>query len=144
PSSALILDMHDRRAPIISGRLLAGAALLFSLVWIYAGTIIGLVTEWVSSPDASYGIVLAGVAFVVLWRRRQALSEAFDPVSPFRPGLSVLVSGLLLYLAGVLGADLFVTRVSLVIVLTGTMWFLTGPRSVRLAAAPLIFFLMAV
>ena len=50
-----------------------------SLVSLYGATLQGLVTEWVSSADSSYGIVLVAVAVAVIWRRRQALEITRAP-----------------------------------------------------------------
>ena len=56
----------------------------------------------------------------------------------------VLAAALLLYLVGQLGADVFLTRLSLVAVITGSLWFVGGPATVRAIAAPLLFLLIAV
>jgi exosortase len=121
-----------------------GATLALAIGWLYAGVLLRLAAEWSSSPDASYGIVLALVALAVAWRRREVFARAVDRASPARSGLLVLFAGLLLFLAGQLGADLFLTRVSFVVVLTGAGWFLAGPRAIRVVAAPLLFLLIAI
>jgi exosortase len=121
-----------------------GLTLAAALAWLYAGVMTGLAAEWSSSPDASYGVLLALIALAVAWRRRDAFARAADQDAPAAPGLAVLLAGLSLYLAGQLGADLFLTRISLVAVLTGAAWFLAGPRAVRVVAAPLLFLLIAV
>ena len=42
------------------------------------------------------------------------------------------------------GSDLFLTRVSLVVLLAGAVWSLAGSRATRTMAAPLAFLLMAI
>jgi exosortase len=125
--------------------------LALAIAWLYAGTVTGLVREWLSSPDASYGIVLVAVAAIVAWQRRRrcerivARAERSDSrLSRDVGGALVLVAGLLLYLAGQLGADVFLTRFSLVAVLAGALWFVAGTAVVRAMRAPLVFLLMAV
>jgi exosortase len=115
-----------------------------SVFWLYAATLRGLVIEWLSSADASYGIVLAAVALVVLWRRRESFLVASQPTGSSLPGGVVLLGGLALYLVGQLGADVFLTRVSFVLVLCGAVWCLAGTRAIRTIAAPLVFLLMAI
>ena len=123
--------------------------LAIAIAWLYAGTVAGLGREWLSSPDASYGLVLAGVAVWLLWQRREQIARAAQSHSsvtrrfPAR-GLAILVGGLLLYFVGELGADIFITRVSLVVVTAGALWFVAGGRAARVATAPLVFLLMAV
>ena len=121
-----------------------GILLALSIGWLYAGVASGLVAEWASSPDASYGIVLASVALFVAWRRRQAFARALDPTGAAFPGVAVLLTGLCLRLAGQLGADLFLTRMSFLLVMTGAVWLLAGWRALRTIAAPLVFLAIAV
>jgi exosortase len=115
-----------------------------SVAWLYAATLQGLVVEWLSSADASYGIVLTAVALVVVWHRRAEFARACDPGADAIPGAAALLGGLCFYLVGQLAADVFLTRISFVIVLTGAIWFLAGGRAVRSIAAPLAFLLMAI
>ena len=118
--------------------------LSLSIGWLYAGVASGLVAEWASSPDASYGIVLASVALLVAWRRREALAQAIDPAGAAAPGAALMLLGLTVYLAGQLGADLFLTRISLPLVIVGATWFLAGWRALTTMAAPLLFFTIAI
>jgi len=121
-----------------------GLLLALTIGWLYAGIASGLAAEWASSPDASYGIVLAAVAWLVIWRRRDRLIEAFDPSGAAAPGAVLMGCGLAIYLAGQLGADLFLTRMSFVVVAAGATWFVAGRRTLRLLAAPLFFLALAV
>jgi exosortase len=112
--------------------------------WMYGRVAWGLGAEWVSSPDASYGLVLAAVAGALLWQRRHVFLAAVDrSASPLGPFV-LLLAGLLLFVAGQLGADLFLTRLSLVVVTIAIVWMLAGARALRTIAAPLTFLAMAV
>ena len=118
--------------------------LALATAWLYAATLVGLGREWLSSPDASYGIVLVAVAAAVAWQRRARCARAFHARSREAAGGLVLAAGLLLYLVGQLGADVFLTRISFVLVVAGSIWFVAGAAVVRVMAAPLAFLLMAV
>ncbi len=111
---------------------------------VYAGQLKGLASEWTSSPDASYGAALACVAIVLAWQRRRAFALAATPSAPPSPGLALLVIGIVVYVAGSLGADLFLTRSSLIVVLAGMTWFLAGGSALRVMAAPLVFLSLAI
>ncbi|HKB11788.1 MAG TPA: exosortase/archaeosortase family protein [Vicinamibacterales bacterium] len=115
-----------------------------AIAWLYAETVAGLGREWFSSADSSYGVVLFAVAAVVAWQRRERLVAAFDPASRHFSGLLLLTSGLVLFLCGEFGAVVFLTRVSLVVVIAGAVWFLGGAGVVRTMQAPLAFLLIAV
>jgi exosortase len=122
-----------------------GVLLALAIAWLYANALTGLGREWLSSPDASYGVVLISVAAAVAWQRRDRAARACsDPPTGHSAGIFVLVGGLVLFLVGQLCADVFLTRISLVVVLTGALWFVAGAALVRVMAAPLAFVLMAV
>jgi hypothetical protein len=63
---------------------------------------------------------------------------------PTFAGAAVLAVSVLLYIAGRFGAELFLTRVSLIGVLAGTVAFVWGGAHVRILAFPLAFLLFMV
>lgn len=121
-------------------------ALLLAIAgaWLYGAALTALAAEWLSSADASYGLVVVAVAAVVAWQRRAAFARARASAQSGVAGLGIVIAGLVLYLAGVLGADIFVTRVSFVVVVVGAVWFLAGGAATRVMAAPLLFLLIAI
>jgi exosortase len=111
---------------------------------LYAAPLKGLASQWMSSPDASYGVLLACVAVGLAWQRRQAFALAANAKSPILPGLALLIAGISLYLTGTLGADLFLSRSSLIVVLSGLVHLLAGRAALRVMLAPLVFLLIAI
>jgi exosortase len=111
---------------------------------LYSRTLVGLASEWMSSPDASYGVLLAGVAGVVAWQRRGRFAQVVDGRAAPIGGAALLLCGAVLYVVGMLGADVFLARLSSITVLAGTIWFLAGPASLRVMAPPLTFLLIAI
>jgi len=122
--------------------LVAGAAV--ALAMLYGGVLTGLAREWTSSPDASYGLILFVVAAAIAWQRRGRFADAVDTHAPASAGFTILLGGLFVYLVGAFGADVFLTRVSFVAVVTGALCLLAGTRATRTMTAPLAFLLMAV
>jgi exosortase len=59
-------------------------------------------------------------------------------------GLAVLIAGLGILVLGTLGAELFLTRVSLILVLAGTILFVWGADHLRALAFPLGFLLFMI
>ena len=112
--------------------------------WLYFETGTALGSQWLSSADSSYGLAMVAVALALAWRRRAAFTSALDPGSPPASGMALLLAGVLVYLTGTLGADIFLPRVSSVLVLGGALAFLAGPRAARIMAAPLVFLLLAI
>jgi exosortase len=123
---------------------LLSLALAATFGWLYFETGLALVREWLTSADASYGAALVAVAVALAWRRREMFVSSLRPRSPAIIGIAVLGFGLMLFLVGVIGADVFVTRVSSVFVLAGATCFLAGPASTRVMAVPLFFLLLAI
>ncbi len=125
-----------------------GAALAIGLAsglaWLYADSARGLVVQWITSPDASYGAILAGVALVVLWRRRHDLRPSRTTWIAGVCGGLVTAAGLAAFLVGLFAADLFTTRASFLVAAAGLVWFLCGTRAATAALAPALFLLLAI
>lgn len=129
------------------GRLRRSSLLLLLAIGfarVYRDTVAGLVTEWLSSPEASYGLILAATALVVAVRRWPRFLSASTAEGLGFAGLALSAAGAALFVVGQLGADLFLTRVSLVVLLAGAVWALSGWQSFRTMAAPLVFLLTAI
>jgi exosortase len=118
------------------------AAGTFSLVSLYAGTLSSLARHWASDDDFSHGFFVIPLAAYFLWERRQALLEA--PARPSSAGLALAGASLLVFIAGRFGAELYLTRVSLLGVLAGAVLALGGWKRLRIAAFPLAFMLLMV
>src|SRR5690349_420226 len=119
-------------------------ALVSGLAWLYLDAGRGLVVQWVTSPDASYGAIIAAVALLIFWKRRRELAPRPELPRSSAAGAIVIAAGLAIYLVGMFAADLFTTRASLVIVLGGLIWFVCGNRAIAAALTPLAFLLLAI
>jgi exosortase len=123
---------------------LAATGLAGLLAVLYGSTLKGLALEWASSPDSSYGALLAAVAVIIGWNRRRAVAAAIARHSNSSGGLVLLMLGLVAYLVGRFGADVFVTRVSLIVMVAGLTWYLAGAAAARILAVPIFFLLIAI
>jgi len=119
-------------------------ALVVSLAWLYAATALNLVREWATSADASYGLLLTAVAVWLLFRRGRSASLAIRRRRTDAAALALLLGGLLCYLVGQLAADVFVTRVSMVLVIAGVTLFSARDVAPRTLVAPFLFLLIAI
>ena len=111
-----------------------------ALCWLYAGVLPSLIRQWASDEDYSHGFFVVPLAGYFLWERRHKLRDAAPNPSAF--GLLVLGGSLLCFIAGQLGSELFLSRVSLIGVLGALVLFLLGWRHLRLVAFPLAFLLL--
>ena len=101
-----------------------------------------LSSDWWTNPDYSHGLVLPFVAFYLIWRRKEAYDQ--QPIAPSNFGLLVMVGGLGLLFLGELGAEYFITRVSLLVLLCGLILFFLGWGHLRIAAFPIAILLLAI
>ena len=100
------------------------AALLLLIAWLYAAILARLFTQWINDPNFSHGIFVPAFAAFVLWRNRSEL-KAIEPV-PSWTGLPLIVAALVTLTLGVLGAELFLSRVSLLLLLAGLIILFRG------------------
>lgn len=122
-------------------QLVAVGLVLGAMLALYWSVINGLVTAWSTDDNYSHGFFIVPLALYFAWERRAAILA-----SPHRPTLFglVLVGGsLFLLVAGLLGAELFLSRVSIVFALAGVILFMFGWPTTRVLLFPLAFmFLM--
>jgi exosortase len=113
-----------------------------AIVGVYFPVLSSLVRQWASDENYSHGFIIIPFAVYFAWQKRQALETT--PAKPSVAGLLFVGASLLVLLAGLLGAELFLTRISLIGVLAGSIWFLFGWTHVRLLAFPLLLLILMI
>jgi exosortase len=121
---------------------LAVLALLISFVWLYGPVVWRMSTQWAHDPDYSHGFIVPPLAAWFAWQRRRTL--AVTPASPSWVGLVAIGASLVVFLAGVRGAELFLTRISMIGVIAGAILLIRGWRSLGVLAFPLAFLLLMI
>jgi len=111
-------------------------------VWLYYPTVLHLAAQWSHDPNFSHGFLVPLFSGFILWRERHHLSSL--PLEPSWPGLAVLALAMLLLVAGQLGAELFLARVSLLVLLAGLVALLFGWNHLRAALFPWAFLLLMI
>ena len=122
--------------------LLAGGLIAAGFVLVYWDVIAKLVMAWYTDDNYSHGFLIVPVALYLAWERRARFQAAEARPSAF--GLVVVAASLLLLMAGILGSELFTTRVSIVGTLIGVMLFLFGWARLRVLAFPIAFLLLMI
>jgi exosortase len=112
------------------------------LVVLYAPVATPLVRQWASDDDYTHGFLIVPLALYFVWGKREALTSLV--VSPSFRGAGLLVLGLSMLAVGSVGAELFLQRTSLVVVLAGLVWLLLGTAFLRELAFPLAFLIFMV
>jgi len=115
--------------------------LLIVGLWLYGPVLVRLIRQWWSDPNFSHGFFVPLFSAFVLWQNRTRLRE-IQP-RPSMWGLPVIVISLAMLLIGTFGAELFLSRVSLVLLIGGALVFFAGWTMLRAVIFPLCFlFLM--
>jgi exosortase len=120
----------------------AVAALIVTFAFVYRDVIVKLVSDWANDENYSHGFLIVPIAVYFAWERRQRLISASHQPSVL--GLVVLIGSLLTLVAGILGAELFLTRVSMIGVLAGTVLFVLGWQQLRILTLPIAFLLLMI
>ncbi len=120
----------------------AVAVFVLTFAALYHDVLRKLVYDWAHDDNYSHGFLIIPIAAYLTWERRQKLGSAERKPSVL--GLIVVVGSLLTLVAGVLGAELFLTRVSIVGVIAGTVLFVLGWTHLRVLAFPIAFLLLMI
>lgn len=121
---------------------LPAAVILAAMAFAYWGIAAGLIRQWSHDENYSHGFIVLPLAIFFAWQRRERLLT--EPLKPNPAGLLVIAIGLSLLAVGTLGAELFLTRISAIVVLAGCVLFLAGARHLRMLALPIAFLFLMV
>lgn len=108
----------------------------------YYHVIFKLVHDWATDDNYSHGFLIVPLAGYLVWERRDHLLSI--PLKPSALGLPAVVGSLAVLAIGTLGAELFLTRVSIIGVLGGAIVFLCGWQHLRALVFPLCFLLLMI
>lgn len=122
-------------------KLACATVLVATLALLYAAVVTKLVDQWLRDPDYSHGFLVPILALWILWQQRRLLTEL--PPAPSWWGVLIVLAAMGLLVLGSLGAENFVSRVSLLLVIAGLGIHFYGWRHFRtMLAAWAVLFLM--
>ena len=101
-----------------------------------------LVAQWWSDPDYGHGFFVPLFSGYVLWRLRERWMKS--EIKPSNFGLLVMLGAIGLLFVGSLGAELFTSRFSLLVLLAGMILFLAGWKFLRAVSFPLAFLIFMI
>jgi exosortase len=115
-------------------------ALLLALL--YGKILRALGIQWWEDPNYSHGFIVPIFSGYLIWRQRLALARIIPAGT--MAGVVVLLAGLACLLVGDLGAENFLMRGSLIVVLIGLVLFHLGAETFRLTWFPLAYLIFMV
>lgn len=130
------------RMPRRTSALALAGVLLIGFGLLYRDVIAKLLHDWQHDDNYSHGFLIVPISLYFAWERRDRLAAAAR--TPSWLGVVLLLGSLATLVAGVLGAELFLTRVSIVGVVAGTVLFMLGWQHLRILTLPILFLLLMI
>jgi exosortase len=118
------------------------AIIVALLLWLYMPTLAHLVGQWWNDPNFSHGFFVPLFSAFVIWQERIRL-RSLRP-RPSWSGFLFLGFGLCVLIVGLMGAELFLARLSLLIVLAGLIVLFLGWNFFRALLFPWAFLLLMI
>jgi exosortase len=108
---------------------------------VYFRVLVKLVIDW-QTPDFSHGFLVPIFSAYLVWAKRKDLLKI--KAAPSWSGVAVAAFGLVVLLLGVYGAELFLSRISLVILLAGLVLSFAGWELLKELRFPLLVLVLAI
>jgi len=128
--------------PLYVRRLATAAIVAVAFLLLYLHVVVKLVHDWATDDNYSHGFFIVPLAAYLAWERRDRLAALER--RPSNVGLAVVIASLGVMVAGTIGAELFLTRISMIGVCGGAVLFLAGRQHFRVLLFPLLFLLLMV
>ena len=132
------MPASNQRAQRVSLAVAIAAVLAFGLL--YWDVIVRLVDAWRHDENYSHGFLIAPLCAYLVWQRRDVLRRAGSPLV----GVAGMLFSFALLVAGQLGAELFLTRVSMVFMLASLAVLVAGWRAIARLLLPLGLLLLTI
>lgn len=126
-----------RKLPLWQVGILAALSL-----WLYWSTLEHLVRQWWNDPNFSHGFFVPLFSAFVIWQERERLARIIP--HPSWSGVLPLTAGLGLLIIGRMGAELFLDRSSMLLVLAGLVILFLGWQLFRAVLFPWAFLLLMI
>ncbi|HEY7095816.1 MAG TPA: exosortase A [Terriglobales bacterium] len=110
--------------------------------WIYLPILSRLALQWWNDPNFSHGFFVPAFSVFLVWQAKPRLAQI--PARPSWWGLPIVILALLTLVVGVLGAELFLSRVSLILLIAGLIVFFLGWDFFRAVLFPWAFLFLMV
>src|SRR5215204_6620273 len=119
-----------------------GIAIALAIVFAYATVLVKLSYDWWYDENYSHGLLIPFITVYIIWLQRDKFAN-LQPKPTVVLGAAAVVVALLALWAGVAGAELYIQRLSLVLLLGGTVVYFWGLKFLQLLLVPFVLLLLA-
>src|SRR6267142_2012269 len=124
-------------------KLLRVFAIIAAVGFLYSATLWKLGIDWATDQNYSHGLLVPFIIGFIIWAERASLKSSVGDGSGYL-GTAAIVFALIVLWAGTAGAELFVQRFSLVIMLLGIVVYFWGLKILRILLVPVLLLLLAI
>jgi len=124
-------------------KLYQSISIAIALVLVYFTVLLKLGGDWWNDENYSHGLLIPFIIAYILWHERDRFIGIQTRPSAFWGATGVLLALMALW-AGVAGAELFVQRISLVLMVTSIVIYFWGFRLLHLVAVPLSLLILSI
>ena len=128
---------------VVPRKLYQPVIIAVALAFVYFTVLLKLSGDWWRDENYSHGLLIPFVIGYILWLERQRFSEVQTRPAVWWGAIGVGFSLFLLW-AGTAGAELFVQRISLVVILASVLVYFWGFRLLRQIAVPLSLLILSI
>jgi exosortase len=118
------------------------SVLVALLAGLYGEVLLKMGIQWNNDPDYSHGFLVPVLVGYFVWERWDRLKIVRIAPSPW--GMAVLGWGLLMLVIGSVGAELYLQRSSLIVVIAGLVLLMMGRDALKTLMFPIAFMLFMV
>src|SRR5215470_8115889 len=111
-------------------------------LWLYGPTLLRLIVQWWQDPNFSHGFLVPAFSAFLVWQRRTTLAQL--SLRPSWTGAAILTLALVTLIIGQMGAELFLARFSLLLLLAGIIVLFLGWNHLRILLFPLAFLILMI
>ncbi len=119
------------------------AAIGLALAFVYFTVLLKLGSDWWSDENYSHGLLIPFVIGFIVWQERKRFENPTLRPAAAIGAIGIAISTLMLW-AGTAGAELFMQRFSLVLMLASVLVYFFGMQLIRYVAVPLFLLLLAI
>ncbi len=128
---------------VITRQFYKAAAIVAALTFVFASVLAKLGRDWWTDENYSHGLLIPFVIGYILWQERKQFQQAQKRPAIWFGAFGVGFALLALF-AGTVGAELFVQRIALVVMLASVAIYFWGFNLLRLIAVPLSLLLLSI
>ena len=124
------------------GAIGASVLIVGLVIFLYQEVLWGLGSDWNNNPDYSHGFLVPFLSVFFIWERWNELIDEFPTPSIW--GIGLLAFGLFSLVVGLIGAELYVQRMSLIVVISGLVLLILGWKYLWMLSLPIAFLIFMI